>query len=150
MRGNARTQQSCFAVVTLNELIPDWHPLQAILRMVNRALAGMSGRWEAAYARGGRPSVPPEQLVRALLLQPLYGIGSERQLLARPGYDPSFRWFVGLEAGEEVWAASAFTRNRERLLDADAARVPLLVTMAEAQQKGLLGGDEFRVDRAGR
>jgi transposase len=97
------------------------HPLRAIRLIVNEALSVLTARFEALYSPFGRPSIPPEQLLRAMLLQAFYSIRSERQLMERLDFDRSFRWFVGLGIDEAVWDHSTFSKNRDRLLDGDVA-----------------------------
>ncbi len=123
MRGPQTLQGGIFSYVSLESRIPEDHPLRAIRRLVDAALEQLSRRFDGIYAKGvGRPSVPPEQLLRALLLQVLYTIRSERQLIEQIDYNLLYRWFVGLELDDEVFSATVFTKNRERLLKGEIAQ----------------------------
>ena len=110
-----------FSYVSLEERVPQDHPLRAIRRITDRALEQLSPRFGAMYVHFGRPSIPPEKLLRALLLQALYTIRSERQLMEQLDYNLLFRWFVGLGMDDAVWVPTTFTKNRDRLLDGDIA-----------------------------
>ena len=112
------------------------HPLRAIRAQVDRVLERLSDLFEAMYSTTGRPSIPPEKLLRALLLQMLYSIRSERLLMEEIDYSILFRWFVGMNLDDEVWNPTTFTQNRERLLDADVARQFLSEVVAEARSNG--------------
>jgi transposase len=114
--------------------------------MVDRALAELSPRFEGLYARTGRPSIAPEKLLRALLLQVLYTVRSERQLMEQLDYNLLFRWFVGLNADDPVWDATVFTKNRDRLLAGDVAQAFFEAVLAQAKAKRLLSGEHFTVD----
>lgn len=131
---------------TMDSVVPAGHPLRRILGWVNAALEEASPKLEAVYAERGRPSIAPERLIKALLLQALYGIGSERKLVEWIGHDLLFRWFLGMRLEEAVWDASTFSKNRDRLLTSEAAGELLRATVEQARGAGLLGGDEFRVD----
>ena len=135
-----------FSYVSLEQRVPHDHPVRAIRRMVDRALAELSRQFDALYARRGRPSIPPEQLLRALLLQVLYGIRSERQLMERIRYDLLFRWFVGLGIDEPEWDATVFTKNRDRLLDGEVAEAFFNGVLEEARKRKLLSDEHFTVD----
>ena len=121
MRGSDRRSGALFSYVDIEERVPAGHPLRVIRGIANEALASMSGALDAVYASTGRPSIPPEVLLRALLLQAFYGVRSERQLMERLDFDLLFRWFVGLGVDDAVWDASTFSKNRDRLLAGDAA-----------------------------
>ena len=118
MRGMDERSGLLFSYVDLEGRVPGSHPLRAIRLIVNEALSVLTARFEALYAPFGRPSIPPEQLLRAMLLQAFYSIRSERQLMERLDFDRSFRWFVWLGIDEAVWDHSTFSKNRDRLLDA--------------------------------
>src|SRR5688500_3728193 len=121
MRGADEQPGSMFSYVSLEDRIPKDHPLRAIRRITDRALERISPRFDALYVHFGRPSVPPEKLLRALVLQALYTIRSERQLMEQLDYNLLFRWFVGLGIDDAVWAPTTFTKNRDRLLEGDIA-----------------------------
>lgn len=146
MRGDENTQQVMFSYVNLEQRVPRTHPLRAIRRMVDQALAELSSHFDALYARRGRPSKPPEQLLRALLLQVLYAIRSERQLMERIKYDLLFRWFVGLGIDEEEWDVTVFSKNRDRLMEGEVAQRLLQAVLEQARGKALLSEEHFTVD----
>jgi transposase len=146
MRGEDREQAKLFSYVSPEQRVPPDHPLRTIRQVANRALRALSRRFERLYAPGGRPSIPPEQLLRALLLQALYTIRSERQLMEQLDYNLLYRWFVGLELDEPVWDVTVFTKNRERLLAGDIAQAFLGAVLADARQRGLLSPEHFTVD----
>jgi len=114
MRGTDETSGSLFGYVDLEERIPERHPLRKIRRVVNDALASLDAELEALYTDFGRPSIPPERLIRASLLQILFSVRSERQLMEQMDYNLMFRWFVGLGIDDPVWVPTVFTRNRDR------------------------------------
>src|SRR5688572_2698188 len=118
MRGADEQPGSMFSYVSLEDRVPQDHPLRAIRRITDRALERLSRRFGAMYVHFGRPSIPPERLLRALLLQALYTIRSERQLMEQLDYNLLFRWFVGLGMDDAVWAPTTFTKDRDRLLTA--------------------------------
>jgi transposase len=146
MRGNEDQQEAMFSYVNLDQRVPTDHPLRAIRKMVDHALAELSLHFDVLYARRGRPSIPPEQLLRALLLQVLYGLRSERQLMERIKYDLLFRWFVGLGIDEEEWDATVFTKNRDRMLDGEVSQGLLKAVVEQAQAQHLLSEEHFTVD----
>src|SRR5947207_8622985 len=121
MRGADEQPGSMFSYVSLEARVPEDHPLRAIRRITDRALERLSPRFGTLYINFGRPSIPPEQLLRALLLQALYTIRSERQLMEQLDYNLLFRWFVGLSVDDPVWVPTVFSKNRERLLAGDIA-----------------------------
>src|SRR5262245_37579545 len=123
MRGSDERSGALFSYVDLEARVPTGHPLRAIRAIVNQALGELSPTFGRIYARLGRPSIPPEMLLRALLLQAFYSIRSERQLMERLDFDLLFRWFVGLGIDDAVWDHSSFSKNRDRLLDGDDAAV---------------------------
>ena len=123
MRGADSYNESLFTTVTLENFVPATHPLRPIREWVNDALARMNTKFSAMYeadVKGGRPSIAPEKLVRAMLLQVLYSVRSERQLVEQIQYNPLFRWFVGLSSEDTVWNHSVFSNNRDRLIEHDA------------------------------
>ena len=122
------------------------HPLRAIRLMVDEILAQLSRRFDSMYASAGRPSIPPEKLLRAQLLQMLYSIRSERLLMEEIDYSVLFRWFVGLNLDEEVWDATTFTKNRDRLLEAEVAEEFLAQVVERARSQGLTSDEHFTVD----
>jgi transposase len=122
------------------------HPLRAIRAMVDEVLSQLSRRFDQMYASAGRPSIPPEKLLRAQLLQMLYSIRSERLLMEEIDYSMLYRWFVGLNLDEEVWDPTTFTKNRDRLLEADVAKEFLAQVVAQARQRGLTSDEHFTVD----
>src|SRR5438067_1226897 len=146
MRGTDQQQGALFSVVSLEDRVPADHPLRVMRALVDGALAELSPRFEAMYARVGRPSIPPEQLLRALLLQVLYTVRSERLLMEQLQYNLLFRWFVGLSMDDAVWTPTVFSKNRDRLLDGDIAQAFFLEVRAEARAAGLLSDEHFTVD----
>lgn len=146
MRGRGQRSRSLFSYVSLEERVPQRHPLRRIWSIVDEALESLSPRFEELYSKRGRPSVPPEHLLRALLLQALYSVGSERQLMERLEFDMLFRWFVGLELYERLWDATTFTKNRDRVLDEAVARSLFEAVLERARRQRLLSRDHFTVD----
>jgi transposase len=146
MRGVDQPQSVMFSYVHLEKRVAADHPLRAIRKMTDQALRQISRRLAARYSHTGRPSIPPEQLLRALLLQCLYTIRSERQLMEQLDYNLLFRWFVGLEIDEPVWDATVFSKNRERLLEGDIAEAFFQAVVAQAREAGLLSDEHFTVD----
>jgi transposase len=121
VRGTDQRSDGLFSYVRPESRIPKNHPLRQIRRLADAALSDLSADFEALYARSGRPSIPPEKLLRALLLQAFYSIRSERQLMEQLDYNLLFRWFVGLSVDEPVWDPTVFSKNRDRLLQGDIA-----------------------------
>jgi len=149
MRGADTFTESLFTLRKLEDFVPTAHPLRAIRTMANAALAKMNGLFANMYeadAKGGRPSVAPEKLLRAMLLQVLYSVRSERQLMEQVQYNLLFRWFIGLSMDDTVWVPTVFTKNRERLIKHDAVIEFFNEVLAIAQEKNLLCGDHFSVD----
>ena len=146
MRGDEKQQPAMFSYVNLEQRVPAAHPLRAIRQMVDQALADLSLHFEALYARRGRPSIPPEQLLRALLLQVLYAIRSERQLMEQVDFNLLYRWFVGLGMDEAAWDATVFSKNRDRLLQGEVAQRLLLAVVEQARAQSLLSEEHFTVD----
>ena len=146
MRGTDKQQGGMFSYISAERRVPEDHPLRAIRVMVEVALCNMWPQFEAMYAKVGRPSIPPEQLLRALLLQVLYTVRSERMLMEQLDYNLLFRWFVGLNLDDAVWDATVFTKNRERLLGAEVAQRFFAEVLAQARSRGLLSTEHFTVD----
>ena len=146
MRGDDRQQAAMFSYIAPEARVPQDHPLRAIRALVDEVLGELSPRFETLYARVGRPSIPPEKLLRAQLLQVLYTVRSERQLMEQLDYNLLFRWFVGLNMDDAVWDPTVFTKNRQRLLDGDVAMAFLERVVAQAHRRGLLSGEHFTVD----
>ena len=146
MRGEDRKSGSLFSYVDLEERVPAAHPLRVIRGIVNEVLDGLSSDFEAVYSDTGRPSIPPERLLRALLLQAFYSIRSERQLMEQLDFNLLFRWFVGLGLDDTVWDASSFCKNRDRLLEADVSAKLLNGVVEHRQVRRLLSRDHFSVD----
>src|ERR1035438_3256980 len=146
MRGVDHQQSQMFSYLSPETRVRKDHPLRAIRSMVDEVLTQLSRRFDAMYASAGRPSIPPEKLLRAQLLQMLYSIRSERLLMEEIDYSLLFRWFVGLNMDEEVWDATTFTKNRDRLLEAEVAKEFLVQVVAQARTKGLTSDQHFTVD----
>jgi transposase len=146
MRGEQRGSEGLFSYLRLEERIAADHPLRAIRALVNEALSALSGRFEELYSHTGRPSIAPEYLLRATLLQAFFTVRSERQLMEQIDYNLLFRWFVGLSIDDVVWDASVFSKNRDRLLEADVAREFLASLLSLPKVKRLLSSDHFSVD----
>jgi transposase len=146
MRGDDLQQGAVFSYVSAEERVPQDHPLRAIRRMTDEALAGLSPHFDTLYAAGGRRSIAPEKLVRALLLQALYSVRSERQLMEQLDYNLLFRWFVGLNMDDTIWDVTVFTKNRERLLKGEVAERLLLAVVEQAHAHRLLSEEHFTVD----
>jgi len=145
MRGNDdQLQSGMFSYVSLEERIPEAHPLRGVRRLADAVLAEMSKDFDGMYATVGRPSIPPERLFRALLLQVFYSVRSERLLMEQLDYNLLFRWFVGLEIDEPVWNHAVFSKNRDRLLNQEVAQPFFAKVKAKAQ--GLMGDEHFTVD----
>ena len=146
MRGRDDRSDGLFSYVRLEKRIPDDHPLRPIRKLVDEALKRMSARFDALYAATGRPSIAPEMLLRAALLQAFFSVRSERQLMEQIDYNLLFRWFVGLPMDEQVWHATVFCHNRDRLLEADVAREFLTTLMGLPEVRTLLSREHFSVD----
>jgi transposase len=146
MRGDDERQEGMFSYISAEKRVPKDHPLRPIREMVDEALNRMSGDFDSLYSRVGRPSIAPERLLRALLLQLFYGIRSERLLMEQLDYNLLFRWFVGLNMDDEVWDASSFSKNRDRLLGGDIAERFLREVISYAQEQGLVSDEHFSVD----
>jgi len=146
MRGSDATSGSLFSYVDLEERVPAKHPLRTIRGIVNDVLATLDGEFERLYEGTGRQSVAPERLLRASLLQAFYSVRSERQLMEQIDYNLLFRWFVGLGIDDPVWDHSTFSKNRDRLLDADVAAKFLEAVLRHPKVKRFLSDDHFSVD----
>jgi transposase len=146
MRGKHFEPSSMFSYVPLETRIPEDHPLRVIRTMTDEALRGLSRKFNAIYSHTGRPSIPPEQLLRALVVQVLYSVRSERLLMEQLEYNLLFRWFVGLAIDDRVWDATVFTKNRERLLEGEIAEAFFGQVIAQARSAGLLSDEHFTVD----
>jgi transposase len=146
MRGGDGRSGELFSYVDLEKRVRADHPLRAIRAIVNAALSDLEREFAALYAPVGRPSIPPEKLLRAMLLQAFYSIRSERQLMERLEYDLLFRWFVGIGVDDAAWDHSTFSKNRDRLLEGDIAAKFLAVVLAQPRVKRLLSTDHFSVD----
>ena len=146
MRGDDPEVPPMFSYVSLEQRVPADHPLRVIRRQTDQALATWSPRFTQMYATTGRPSIPPERLLRALVVQVLYSVRSERQLMEQLDYNLLFRWFVGLSMDAPVWSATTFSKNRERLLEGDIAQAFFTAVKAQAKAAGLLSAEHFTVD----
>jgi transposase len=146
MRGKDEVRGSLFSYVDLERRVRSDHPLRMIRGIVNAALVEMSGEFDMLYPPSGRDSIPPERLLRALLLQAFYSIRSERQLVERIDFDLLFRWFVGFGVDDPVWDAPTFTKNRDRLLAGEVAARFLATVLAQPKVRALLSTEHFSVD----
>src|SRR6266852_1469058 len=146
MRGEDIQQHDLFSYGSLEQRVPADHPLRPIRTMVDEALKSLDGRFEEIYDEDGRKSIPPERLLRALLLQAFYTVRSERQLMEQLEYNLLFRWFVGLSMDEAVWDATVFCKNRDRLLDGNVARRFMAGVLNRPQVRKLLSSEHFSVD----
>ena len=146
MRGSDERSGDLFSYVDIEERIPPTHPLRAIRELVNEVLAALDREFSELYAESGRPSIAPERLLRALLLQAFYTIRSERQLMEQIDYNLLYRWFVGLGVDEPVWVPTVFTKNCDRLLEADVARKFLVALLNHEKVRKLLSDEHFSVD----
>jgi transposase len=146
MRGDDKICGRLFSYIDLEDRVRADHPLRSIREIANAALAAVSGDFAALYSGMGRPSVPPEKLLRAMLLQAFYSVRSERQLMERIEFDLLFRWFVGIGIDDPVWDHSAFTKNRDRLLEGEIAAKLLEAVLSQPQVKRLLSSEHFSVD----
>src|ERR1700739_1412985 len=146
MRGGDRNTGALFSYVSCEERVAKDHPLRAIREIVNAALAALSPEFEKLYARLGRPSIAPEKLLRALLLQAFYSVRSERQLMEQLDYNLLFRWFVGLGMDAPIWDVTVFTKNRERLVEGEIASKFMAAVLSRPRVKELLSSEHFSVD----
>ena len=146
MRGADRQTAELFSYLSPEALVPPGHPLRRIRPLVNAALERLSAEFDAIYAEAGRPSIPPERLLRALLLQAFFSVRSERQLMEPLAYNMMFRWFVGLSMDAPIWDVTVFTKNRDRLLGGDIAQKFLAEVLADPVIRPLLSDEHFSVD----
>jgi transposase len=146
MRGDDPRHEAMFSYITPESRVRADHPLRPIRRMTDAALARLSPRFDRLYSTMGRPSIPPEQLLRALLLQMLYSIRSERLLVEELDYSVLYRWFVGLSLDDPIWDATTFTKNRDRLLAGDIADAFFAEVVAAIRADGLMSDEHFTVD----
>ena len=144
MHGSENKQEPVFSYVSLEERVPAEHPLRSIRQLVDQILTAMSKRFDTLNAEAGRPSIPPERLLRALLLQIFYSVRSERMLMQQLDYNLLFRWFVGMTMDEPVWNHAVFSKNRERLLNEETAREFFTCVLAQTQPH--LSKEHFSVD----
>lgn len=146
MRGTDKTSGSLFSSVDLEERVPWGHPLRKIRQIVNDALSSLDAEFAALYIDFGRPSIPPERLIRARLIQILFSIRSERQLMEQMHYNLLFRWFVGLGIDDPVWVPTVFTKNRDRLVTTEMSRKVMAAILAHREVAPLLSDAHFSVD----
>jgi transposase len=146
MRGQDNQQSDMFSYLSPEQRVRADHPLRAIRAMADLALWSMSSRFDEMYSQTGRPSIAPEKLLRAQLIQMLYSVRSERLLMEEIDYSVLYRWFVGMNLDEPVWDVTVFTKNRDRLLDGDVAREFLCEVVKQAQEKNLTSDEHFTVD----
>ena len=146
MRGPDEQTKDMFSYLSPEQRVRQDHPLRAIRQMTDDVLRSLSRRFTKMYSDIGRPSIPPEQLLRALLLQALYTIRSERLLMEEIDYSVLFRWFVGLGMDDPIWSPTTFSKNRDRLLDSDIAAAFFDAVVAQARTAGLLSDEHFTVD----
>ena len=146
MRGDDTQQGHMWSYLQPEQRVPQDHPLRPIRAMVDQALRDLSPRFALLYSHTGRPSIPPEQLLRALLLQAFYSVRSERQLMEQLDYNLLFRWFVGLSMDEAIWDPTVFTKNRDRLFQGDIAQAFFAAVLAQARQANLVSAEHFTVD----
>jgi len=146
MRGSDKRSGELFSYVDLEQRVRQDHPLRAIRSLTETALAALADDFAAAYSPVGRPSIPPEMLLRAMLLQAFYSVRSERQLMERLEFDLLFRWFVGIGVDDPVWDHSVFSKNRDRLLEGEIAAKFLSAVLATPRVKRLLSSEHFSVD----
>jgi transposase len=146
MRGKDEQQLDVFSYVSPEQRVPHDHPLRSLRAMTDDALQQLRPRFNKLYAKTGRPSIAPEKLLRALLLQALYSVRSERLLMEQLDYNLLFRWFVGLNMDDAIWDVTVFTKNRERLLDGDIAEAFFQAVLQQARERNLLSDEHFTVD----
>jgi transposase len=144
MRGNDQNQASLISYVSLEERIAPEHPLRKVRALVDQLLKSMDGEFSRMYSRVGRPSIPPERLLRALLLQIFYSVRSERLLMEQLDYNLLFRWFIGLEIDEPIWNHAVFSKNRERLLNEEVAQQ--FFARVNELAAGFMSDEHFTVD----
>src|ERR1700726_3831720 len=143
MRGKDEQQLDVFSYVSPEQRVPQDHPLRSLRAMTDEALQQLRPRFNSLYAKIGRPSIAPEKLLRALLLQALYSLRSERLLTEQLDYNLLFRWFVGLNMDDPIWDPTTFTKNRQRLLDGDIAQSFFAEVLALARERDLVSDEHF-------
>ncbi|MFC5610203.1 IS5 family transposase [Variovorax soli] len=146
MRGSDEVQEGLFSFSKLEDFVPAQHPLRSVRELVNQALGGLNELFNRIYSDSGRASIPPEKLLRAMLIQILFSVRSERQLMEQVRYNLLFRWFIGLAIDDEVWDHSVFSKNRDRLLANEVIERFFTEVMALADKQGLLSKEHFSVD----
>lgn len=146
MRGHDYQQSAAFSYLSPEERVPANHPLRPVREMIDVALAKLSQLFDQIYSCTGRPSIPPEKLLRALLLQVLYSVRSERMLMEQLQYNLLFRWFVGMDMDEPVWVPSVYSKNRDRMLEGDIAGALFSEVLVQARNADLLSDEHFSVD----
>jgi len=146
VRGGDTQQGHMWSYIQPEQRVPQDHPLRPIRAMVDQALRELSPRFALLYSHTGRPSIPPEQLLRALLLQAFYSVRSERQLMEQLDYNLLFRWFVGLSMDDPIWDPTVFTKNRDRLFQGDIAQAFFAAVLTQARQANLVSAEHFTVD----
>src|ERR1700726_3961600 len=146
MRGKDEQQLDVFSYLSPEQRVPQDHPLRSLRPMTDEALRQLQPRFNKLYAKTGRPSIAPEKLLRALLLQALYSVRSERMLMEQLDYNLLFRWFVGLNMDDFIWDVTVFTKNRERLLGGDLAEAFFQAVLRQARERSLLSDEHFTVD----
>src|SRR5246500_1827772 len=146
MRGGDLRTEALFSYLSCEARVPLDHPLRPIQKIVDEALGALTGEFDKLYAKLGRPSIPPEKLLRALLLQAFYSVRLEKQLMEQLDYNLLFRWFVGLSVDAAVWDETVFTKNRERLIEGDIARKFMAAVLDQGSVKALLSDEHFSVD----
>lgn len=146
LRSKDTKQQVFFSYKSIEDRIPEDHPIRPLKKLVDEALVKLSRDFDHLYSKTGRPSIPPEQLLRALLIQIFFSIRSERQLVEQLEYNMLFRWFVGLNLDDDIWDHSTFTKNRDRLLEGEIAERFFKEVLAMAKDEGLVSQDHFTVD----
>src|SRR6202045_4262076 len=146
MRGKDEQQLDVFSYISPEQRVPQDHPLRSLRAMTDEALQQLKPKFNNLYAKIGRPSIAPEKLLRALLLQALFSVRSERMLMEQLDYNLLFRWFVGLNMDDSIWDVTVFTKNRERLLDGDVAEAFFQAVLQQARERSLLSDEHFTVD----
>src|ERR1700744_761268 len=146
MRGTKTVQTAMFSYMTLERRVPADHPWRSIRSLIDQAMDRLEPMFERMYSSTGRTSIAPEKLLRALLVQVLYSVSSERRLMEQLDYNLLFRWFVGLEMDDAVWDVTVFTKNRQRLIDAEISQQLLSAVLLEASERKLLSEEHFTVD----
>src|SRR5881227_4051017 len=146
MRDGDVRSEALFSYLSCEARVPLDHPLRPIQKIVDEALSALTGEFDKLYAKFGRPSIPPEKLLRALLLQAFYSVRSEKQLMEQLQYNLLFRWFVGLSLDDEIWDETVFTKNRERLIEEDIAKKFMAAVLDQEAVKALLSDEHFSVD----